>query len=1826
MKTKFIGMFAFLLLLPILGNVQATEPDIELKRTFSSPNADGNLILLRFSNLRQEGAIRKADLTVENVRNTWVYVEQEISPSPLNRFPVQIPSPVYLLGPFHQISLGTVEFPSGSYLQLGATSPVGVKEPWMQAKNRALLGALAIDLSMRGFFTTELPANAFTGGPLQAADALLVPFMDESVSVLLEELGDLALALRDRDAAGAAKVISAFVIHSDEAKESMRKLLRNYFTSEQVDRYLEWAADNVGNVVDLPLKASLLNQIRDATLSAPPYSWVRLDAESNLSIKTVTPRFLTTLTPPQTQRITLIGKGFTQSSTLTFYDGQTVITGNPTKLSYVSPTELKYDIATGTQAGTWTVKVVNGALESDPFAFTVTAATDSTSPVAPIGLSASAWASDGQISLDWTNPSDPSGIAKAWLKIGSIPNSATDGIAYRLPANKPLRASLPVSEGPRTVHLWLEDGAGNRDHNNRATISLGVDATSPVVQIISPAANPPRTTQSTLVLSGTYSDNLSGVTAVRWRNFSAGVNGDATITGMPLNGSWVTPAIALAPGVNVVGITAADAAGNIGTASMQITYATPSNSSTVTVLITPADAVNQGAQWRINAGEWRNSGFVEQNVPTGPRFIDFKNIPGGFRTPAGFPITVTAGQSITTNAAYSPVFVADPPIMPGNPVPAHGAPNVGRAQPRFVWTGGAASGEVEYAFCLDTGNPLNPDPPVIAGFGAVTRASYQYSGTLQPATTYNWRIKTRVNGILVDGPLWRFTTGYDLADLAVKNLSLDGNVEPGATVSLSATVTNQGNFTAPVGYLYFYLSRQPGGKELRLNPPFSLVLNPPLQPGQFTNATFVAKLDGLPAGTSFIDAWIDTTQVGGMVESNLANNLQSISMLYTDGKDPVVTLAGLRNAFVKTGISNLIEFIATDDVAIKTLDFYYSTDAGSNWTAIVEGYVPPTPPSYGAIYPWLIPANLSIGANLQLRVVARDTSGNAGERVSIPYQVRDGTQPTVRIISPNGGEIWGMGSQQQIKWSVSAPNGIGAMDLRFYRNGTVEYIVDIKAVTSGVYVWTLPTPFATTDGRIQITVDDLNGNHAEDFSDALFTVRDTSQPPPAPWQSPQQITVNAGVANFGGPKIATDAAGNLHLAYVSSGRIQYQKRTGTSWSTPQIAVPNATGIFYLQLAVSPSGTPHLIWLDQNQSDIIHATFDGVAWTSPFNLSAGLPTQGGAATASAFPAAKVDSLGTIHVVWRDVGGSGAFCLFYRSRTVAGVWSTPNQITADYATNPALAVDKSNGVHLAYFGNPSANSISYTKFSSNAWSSPVVVASPADWPIDIAADNTNGAHIIWQRYNSTLARNQVSYSRNVGDNWLTQELIYQSEARPSVLRVVVDSMYRPSVIAEDTRFPASVLFFRKFGNNWASPTKLNFDSQIPISESTDAMLDSNNELHVIFGKSVIGTAEVFYNHANIGSTNDVYAPNVTVSVPTPNSGLSVGSSIPIQWSAVDDVGVIAIHLHYSTNSGALWNLIATNLTNGGSFNWIVPDFGSNVAQIRLTAVDATGNTGIGFSGNFTTADSTPPAVAITAPLAGAILAGGGSTNILWNAADNGVISGVDLEFSLDNGATWLGMATNLANTGTYPWTVPSVPTSTLLLRATARDAAGFSATFTSQPLTIVRGNAPPLAPTSPFPLDGSTFVLTQLPNFRWSSSDPDGDALTYYVRFGPSASPPLVLTTTTSSFNPPALRPQRTYFWQVLVSDGKATNTGPLWSFTTEAGTLPPTSLAEFKRQTNGHFEFRFNGLFGENQVVQASTNLFDWFTVATFGNSNATSVFLDSAATNLNRRFYRVLTP
>ena len=93
---------------------------------------------------------------------------------------------------------------------------------------------------------------------------------------------------------------------------------------------------------------------------------------ATLAITSVSPSALQGLPLPQTQLFKIYGSGFTGSSTLTFNDGvDSPFTGRvPT---FVSASELDYNIAVGTNQANWTVQVVNGAQQSNLGYFTVAA-------------------------------------------------------------------------------------------------------------------------------------------------------------------------------------------------------------------------------------------------------------------------------------------------------------------------------------------------------------------------------------------------------------------------------------------------------------------------------------------------------------------------------------------------------------------------------------------------------------------------------------------------------------------------------------------------------------------------------------------------------------------------------------------------------------------------------------------------------------------------------------------------------------------------------------------------------------------------------------------------------------------------------------------------------------------------------------------------------------------------------------------------------------------------------------------------------------------------------------------------------------------------------------------------------------------------------------------------------------------------------------------------------------------------------------------------------------------------------------------------------------
>src|SRR2546426_9500986 len=129
----------------------------------------------------------------------------------------------------------------------------------------------------------------------------------------------------------------------------------------------------------------------------------------------------------------------------------------------------------------------------------------------------------------------------------------------------------------------------------------GVARSAPLVTITSVAVNPNSTGIEILTLAGTVSDN-EGVTQVSWTNSQGG---SGTETGTT---DWTASGIVLQPGANVLTITATDAAGNAGTATLTVDYVPPP----AITSISPTSVTAEGSAFTL--------------VVAGTNFMDFSQV------------------------------------------------------------------------------------------------------------------------------------------------------------------------------------------------------------------------------------------------------------------------------------------------------------------------------------------------------------------------------------------------------------------------------------------------------------------------------------------------------------------------------------------------------------------------------------------------------------------------------------------------------------------------------------------------------------------------------------------------------------------------------------------------------------------------------------------------------------------------------------------------------------------------------------------------------------------------------------------------------------------------------------------------------------------------------------------------------------------------------------------------------------------------------------------------------------------------------------------------
>jgi hypothetical protein len=267
-------------------------------------------------------------------------------------------------------------------------------------------------------------------------------------------------------------------------------------------------------------------------------------------------------------------------------------------------------IALQTGANVLTVTARDAAGNTGTDTLTVTYNPDTTAPavtitsptsnatttvqVTPISIGGTASDAVGVTQVTWTNDRGGSGAAS-----GTTSWSAS---------------GIVLQSGQNVLTVSARDAAGNSS-TDTLTVTYNPDVAAPSISIATPTSNTTfATSLASLNIGGNASDGV-GVTQVTWSN-SRGGNGTATGTT-----TWSVSNITLQSGDNILTVSARDAAGNIGTDTLTVTYTPdttapvvtitgPTSNTTVTVTSTPlalsgtaSDAVGvTQVSWSNNRG------------------------------------------------------------------------------------------------------------------------------------------------------------------------------------------------------------------------------------------------------------------------------------------------------------------------------------------------------------------------------------------------------------------------------------------------------------------------------------------------------------------------------------------------------------------------------------------------------------------------------------------------------------------------------------------------------------------------------------------------------------------------------------------------------------------------------------------------------------------------------------------------------------------------------------------------------------------------------------------------------------------------------------------------------------------------------------------------------------------------------------------------------------------------------------------------------------------------------------------------------------------------
>ncbi|MCP4642504.1 MAG: 6-bladed beta-propeller, partial [bacterium] len=218
--------------------------------------------------------------------------------------------------------------------------------------------------------------------------------------------------------------------------------------------------------------------------------------------------------------------------------------------------------------------------------------------------------------------------------------------------------SLSVTLEPEAARTagaqWRVGGSGWRDSGD--TVTGLVEGQHTVFFSTVPGWNTPGdqpvsvTTGQTTSATGTYTLQVGSLAVTiepeaartagaQWRvDGGDWQNSGATVTGLSVGAhtvSYNSVAGWNTPGNQTVSVTTGQTTSATGTYTLQV--------GSLTVTIEPEAARTAGAQWRVDGGDWQNSGAIMTGLSVGAHTVSYNSV-AGWNTPSDESVTITNGQ------------------------------------------------------------------------------------------------------------------------------------------------------------------------------------------------------------------------------------------------------------------------------------------------------------------------------------------------------------------------------------------------------------------------------------------------------------------------------------------------------------------------------------------------------------------------------------------------------------------------------------------------------------------------------------------------------------------------------------------------------------------------------------------------------------------------------------------------------------------------------------------------------------------------------------------------------------------------------------------------------------------------------------------------------------------------------------------------------------------------------------------------------------------------------------------------------------------------------